>query len=263
MMLLAGMISIAGCGGKEEPVPSTPAPVQETKPAVPATERKPVDLATAKPDFTLDPKAWYTEWTANDRAARDKYEGKVVELSGEVSEVTARLEGDRIARGVVIIKAVGKDHTIRCLTTDLHPWERVSAGSKVKMRGVVPPFAEFPMLGPSIIVEASPNPAIVISALQLTKEYDDEPKKTVERYKDKYLIVEGEILQKKTDALGITMAFLKGAEDAPPVVCKFPHAMRTEAAALKGGQKIKVVGLFAGWAAADQALELTQSFLFK
>lgn len=262
LMLVVGLLFLAGCGGSQPPtVPSS----EEVKPTVPEkpTEKKPIDLATAKPDFTPDPKDWYTEWTADDSAAREKYERKVMELSGEVSEVTAKLDDDRnVVQGVILLKAGAKDHVIRCLINDHYPWERVSPGSKVKVRGVVPLYLEFPTLDPTIILETGPNPAIVISAEQLTKELEDNAKETHQRYMGKFLIVDGEIVQKKINELGLTSVYLKGAEDIP-VACRFPHVMRSAAEPLKPGQKIKVIGSYAGWLAAERAVELKQSLLFK
>ncbi len=262
LALFAGLLLTAGCG-KDEPAPTPPAPPTEAvKPTVPASEKKPINLATAKPDFTPDPKAWYTEWTADDRAAREKYEQKVLEISGEVSEVTAKLDSNQnIVQGMVVLKA-GKEGQIRCFTTDTHPWDRISPGSKVKVRGIVPQYAEFPALDSAIIVEAGPNPAMTITAEQLAKELDEDADQTNKRYKDKFLIVEGEVLQKRVDPLGITWVYLKGVEEVP-VACKFPHLMRTAAEPLKAGQKIKVIGLYRGWVATDKALELTQAMLFK
>jgi hypothetical protein len=262
LMLVTGLAFLAGCGHQP---PASVSSSGEVKPTVSEKpkETKPIDLAKAKPDFTPDPKAWFTEWVADDRAAREKYEGKVMELSGDVSEVTAKLDDERqVVQGVIILKAGAKDHVIRCLTTDRQPWERVSPGSKVKLRGVVPLYAEFPTLEPCNILEAGPNPAIPISAVQLTQELEDDTKETSKRYMGKFLIVDGEVVKKQTDGLGLTTAYLKGAEDIP-VACKFPHVMRSAAESLKPGQKIKVVGSYAGWVPAERTVELTQTLLLK
>lgn len=100
---------LAGCGDREPPAP-TPLPPTvptETKPLVivPPTPKANLDLAKARPDVTPDPKVWYAEWRANTRAASEKYDGKVVEMSGEVQSVTALLDdhGD-VVKGVIYLK---------------------------------------------------------------------------------------------------------------------------------------------------------------
>jgi hypothetical protein len=63
----------------------------------------------------------------------------------------------------------------------------MSPGSKVKIKG----NPEGNWLVDCSIVETGPNPAIVISAHQLAKEFLENPDKAKGTYRDKWLIVEG------------------------------------------------------------------------
>src|SRR5262249_51728665 len=149
-----------------------PPPPPETKPAAPPIDPSKINLAKAKADLVPDAKTWFEEWRANSSAAREKDEAKIVELSGGGQGFSALLDnhGD-VSKGVVYLKAGSNDHIIRCATTDRQPWATVSPGSGVKVRGIVPQYADTANLDPCIILEASANPAITISAIQLTKEH--------------------------------------------------------------------------------------------
>lgn len=132
----------------------------------------------------------------------------------------------------------------------------------MKVRGVVPSLIDAPALDPCVVLEAGANPAVVISAVQLTKEYDDDPAATIKKYKDKYLIVEGEVVDKNRDALGPIIVYLKGDEDTR-LPCKLAQAMRHQGEGLKPGQTIKVMGPFGRRAEGGAGIEVSSAFLIK
>lgn len=74
---------------------------------------------------------WHEEWKKDSGAAKKKYEGKVIELTGEIDSVGADPYGDI---GYVYLKTPG-GLGIRCGLEDKALWFKVGPDCKVKVRG--------------------------------------------------------------------------------------------------------------------------------
>ena len=145
-----------------------------------------------KPDVTMDVSQWLAEFKEDSKAAKSKYKHKVVELSGTVAQVVQDRYG---LVGFVHLKVEGDLQGVVCTTVDNRAMVIVSPGSKVKIRGKVSdPSATTGQLYPAEIVEAGPNPAVVVSAQKLAKEYGTNVKAAKEKYRDKYVQIDGEVL---------------------------------------------------------------------
>ena len=243
---LLGVLLMAGCGKpaqKEEPqvwVKVGSAQVGSTVP-----EEKPVakvDL-TKDPEFRLEAAAWMAEWKKDREATRKKYLGKVVEISGTVNRTSQDPYGDV---GYVFLKVEGEILGVRCCLADKEPWLKVSPGSMVKVRGTH--SAEAGLAGdvyPCAIVEASPSPALVITASALAKAFGADARAAQEKYGEKWLLIDGEIagLEKDKNPQFLLM-YLKAENDI-----KIKVILRTNSdhykkrnESIKAGQKVKMLG---------------------
>jgi hypothetical protein len=149
------------------------------------------DLTDKTPDFTMTA-ADYAKETRNRETTREKYSGKVFQLDGVVKSY------DRdILTGTPSISLVGTDmEPVRCRTIDKEPWASVSPGQQVTIKGRTN-FLSYPGLIDCIIVKKGDNPAIEITAEQLTQEYAAGVDATNQKYENKYLILTGEVAEQK------------------------------------------------------------------
>lgn len=97
--------------------------------------RKPLDLATAKAEFSVEAKAFYTEFNDNEKASFDKYRDKIVEVSGNVASIDKN-ENGRYSVTLAATEdggvAVGLDSLASLnFKADAH-----AAGSPIKLRAV-------------------------------------------------------------------------------------------------------------------------------
>src|SRR5262245_30897758 len=181
VLLVVGLCA-AGCG-QRAPVPTDgpgkPSPDAPPTPAVASLE---------KPDFTLDAAAWREEWKKDRTAAKKKYTGKVVELTGEVVFVMVQFEGSIAGGdlrsgpgGWVNLKGAQEGFPVQCITTDPQPWLTVSEGSKVRVRGRAGKV-DAEELVDCIIVEAGPNPALTATVEQITRDVAADSAAAKEKY---------------------------------------------------------------------------------
>jgi hypothetical protein len=94
------------------------------------------------------------------------------------------------------------------------------------------------------LAEVGPDPAMAVTASQLAQDYAKDAKAADQKYKGKYLIVEGtiaEVTANKPDALLRRNIILEG--DKPLVIdASLPTADPRPVAKLAKGQKVKVKG---------------------
>src|SRR5262249_53463981 len=129
---------------------------------------------------------------------------------------------------------------VRCVLTDTKPWRKVSPGSKVKVRGKSSETTAGD-LNPCEIVEASPNPAVVITAAQLVKEFAADRDAAVKKYDEKWAIVTGEVVAKGKSEFCPVLISLKG--DAKiTVACCFGEAFKRGTEAVKVGAHVEIFG---------------------
>lgn len=260
---IAALISIAGCSDRPGPATATPAPTTgDEKPAstpagkqvsTPATKMKtePVpppkfNLSTAKPDFSMDVKEWLAEWQ-DPKAAEEKFNLKIIELSGEVESLRLLKRGDKDLVPCLFLKTGPKVSTrVMVLTQDKEPWARVSPGSKVKVKGTSD-GQSVNLMNPCVLVEVGPNPAVATTSANLAAAFAGNKDAAEEKYQDKTVILTGEIAQ--LEIIDKERFALKLKNDSGvDIVCDFaPIQGDTNDAGIllgkvKNGQRVTVVG---------------------
>jgi hypothetical protein len=242
-VFLAALLCGPGCGQgkeaeKEKGVSGKPS--EKTDPGVPPK----ADLARATAAVATAADSWHAEWKKDREAAAKKYKGKIVELSGVVDHPG----DDPYCRvGYIWLKIKKDAFGVRCALDDPAPWLKVGPGCTIKIKGVVPEFGLDGDLYPCVIVESSPNTCQEITATQLAKEFAADKKAAEEKYRDKCLIVEGELTGKepsKIDEGRFIYLTLKvdGAVGVKGYVANNSEELRKANDGLKAGQKLKVCG---------------------
>jgi hypothetical protein len=239
LVLVVGMLLAAGvapgCSKKDE----TPA-----KGGAGGKEKEQGKAAQAlgQPDVTMAAEAWNAEWKKDKDAAAARYKGKVVELSGTVQGADDDPYGEV---GYVYLKAKDNLIGVRCATRNKKPWTKVSPGSEVKVRGRVPDFGLPGDLYEAEIVDAGPNPGVVITALELTREYAADRDAAAKKYHDKWAYVSGEVAEKTSSNFCKVLLKLKGEGDLTVACCTGAASDTKALDALKAGANVSMFGKLA------------------
>jgi hypothetical protein len=202
------------------------------------------DLLKGKADFTLDADTWQAEWEKDKKAAKEKYKGKIVELSGVVDRAN---DDPYLKNGYIYLKLKKSLFGLRCTLDDLAPWLTVAPGCTIMLKGIASDIYSDGQLYPCVIIQSSPNTCLEITASQLAKEFTKDKDAAVKKFHDKRLIVEGELASKepsKLDKGQFIYLTLKG-DGAVSVRCYVANNTSDRQQAndsLKVGQKLKVCG---------------------
>jgi hypothetical protein len=210
--------------------------------AGPAADHK--DAAVVK----LDPEAFAAEVKKDEKAAAAKYKGKTIELSGTVSAVARNFGGD------VFISLPSKTAGIlgvSCFLKDKKVFGKVVKGQEVTVRGRYPDFQFGTQIMDCELVKVGPSPALTYTAEDLAKEWAKDKEAAIKKWKDKVLILSGEIGDTKSNDVGAISVFLK-AGDNHRVDCGFTAFEKDIAGKLKKGDKVKVVGEFFEFESKDE-----------
>lgn len=198
-----------------------------------------VDYSTATPDVTMKAADWHAEFKKDEKAAKAKYAGKLVELSGKVTSVVQNLDA-----GVVFLhlKVDGDVLGVRCGINDVNAWEKVPEGADVVVRGKLPEFGFLTgELMPVQVIRVDNNPTTTFTAADLAGQFAKEPAQLKEKWADKWVYVEGEFVRSETSKNGILQIVLKGDGKAE-IKCSVGSDAKKQVEAMKPGQKVKVLG---------------------
>jgi hypothetical protein len=188
------------------------------------------DLSKSKAAFSLIAADFAKEFNADSNGAKIKYKDKVIELSGVVKSFGFD-ESHFVLEGTVV-----------CAMADPTASTKVVPGQKVKVKGKFHDQAVVPTLLSSVFVETGSYEGIAISAEQLGKEIAADRATTEKKYDGKWLILTGEVVEKKKSASGgATEVFLK--TDKVAIFCSF-GANQDLAENMKAGQQITVIGQY-------------------
>src|SRR5262249_20407606 len=121
------------------------------------------------------------------------------------------------------------------------PWAEVSPGQVVKIQGRFPdPAFLEPSLGNCMFVQAGENPAIRVTASELAKEHETDTAAATDKYKDKPLIIDGEVAKPPVTKGKQAYVTLK-CDGKVRVVCVFD---KDRAKRIKSGQPLKAFGVY-------------------
>jgi hypothetical protein len=246
-----------GCGKP----PSQPANLPSASGPTPDSPKQPVASPSKSPPavFKLSALDYLKEWEQDRPAAKKKYDDKTLELIG----VVARVNEDRNRRGTVELNADIRLTPVSCSMVEEQPWATMSPGQSVTIRGKATFTFATPHLLDCVVVQAGPNPAIMVHPQDLAKEYANDPDATKKKYGGKYLIIEGEIVDKKHNSdLGELHAFLKGY-DKVRVDCRMNGFDQKLVDSIKVGHKVKVVGQLLPFQCTPVSIGLDHSLTIK
>jgi hypothetical protein len=236
--LLGSVLLVAGCG--RDP----PAPANKDGPGDAGKEK-----TADKVDFTLTSEQLAKDYETDSAAANKKYTGKWVEVEGPVQFVLVLPGGD------VNISLVGfkpdpnkfGGHTVRGIPAaeEREKLKGLVPGQKVKLKGKVDreTAGEYIELVPCAIVSIGPDPAIPVTADQLTEAYAADTKAADAKYKGKWVFVEGVVLELRPDEASVILAGA-GKKDGNSlrVSASYPDNRKKDFAALKKGDTAKIKG---------------------
>jgi hypothetical protein len=129
---------------------------------------------------------------------------------------------------------------VRCVLADKKPWKKVSPGSKVKVRGKSSEVISGD-LNPCEIVEAGPNPGVIITAQELARQFAADRKGAGQKYDEKWAYVKGEVAEKTSSQGCAVLLKLKGEKDVI-VTCCFGEAYKRGLESVKVGSQVDVYG---------------------
>jgi hypothetical protein len=123
----------------------------------------------------------------------------------------------------------------------------LTKGQKVKLKGKVErDLSGFIDLVPCEVVSVGPDPAIKVTTDELTEAYAKDAKAADEKYKDKWLLVEGTVSELKPGTSGADSVILEGSgkKDGKPIriAAAYPADRKGDFTALKKGDKVKFKG---------------------
>jgi len=229
------------------PLPEIKPPSKQVTPPAPLPEVKPPPLRPEKRErpkptqtVAVTAEAFHGAIKKDAKAAAEKFEPALVELSGVVRAV-----GSRGAETFVTLDA-GPEATLGILCVfaeEKQPWAKLSRGQKITVRGLWPEVVLQPGLVACTIAEAGPNPAAELRAEALAEDFAKARDAVRAKYSDKPLIVTGMVVSKTSNDLGAVRIFLQGAGELR-VDCGFNAVDRAEAEAVTPGQRIRLAGEF-------------------
>jgi hypothetical protein len=208
--------------------------------------------APAQVDFRLTSQLLARDYETDKVAAVAKYTGKWVEVEGPMESVLVLPLGDVNIR-LVGFQADPKKfggHSVRGIpaAADAEKLKGLTRGQMVKLKGKVDreTAGMFVDLVPCELVSIGPDPAIRVTADQLTQDYARDAEAADRKYRDKWLLVEGIVAELKEDRAAADRVILEGAgkKDGKPlrISAAYPADRKKDFAALKKGDRVKIKG---------------------
>ena len=213
-------------------------------------ERLPADAD--KPQFKLAVADYLADLKKGDSVLKDKYLGKIIELSGVVDSITTNFGGDSFITLAAPAPA-GSEPTgggVACFTIDPEPFAKYGPGQNLTIRGEVSDTVIYPRVLEAEVVDAGPPTLITLTAEDLAKEFAKDPdatnkKYTLRPYTGKAILLSGPFIIAKPNSSGDPANVILGSAEAN-VSCTFgtEKSIMDHVKSLKPGDPIRLVGQF-------------------
>lgn len=243
-LCLLTLLLIVGCSSSNSSSPTTDnkTPGTDNDPKAKVTgngDTKPTVNTPPKVDFQMTASEWYAEYTKDKIAAKAKYNGKVIELTGDVLMVMFDSERKQT---VISLKVENSTTGMLCYALNRDVWQTICEGSQgVKLRGqFAADTLAFGQLASCELLDAGTSVAGKFTALELCEKYQADRKALEQAWDGKRAYVEGEIL-KVEPGNGTWTIQLKGNEKNH-VKCSFDFDPKEFGITPTEGGKLKVLG---------------------
>jgi hypothetical protein len=236
--ILAGAILMVAGMTRFQPPPATPG---QTPPVVqpgngvspPPPSYTPEQVRDATPEFRLSAKQLLDECHQDPATAHKKYDGKVLEVSGVVGGCRSDAGNSTLA----LEGQWGDPFSLNCVMQEKECWARHGSGQKVKLKGGFFVSEAAVSLAETVVLESEPNPTPLYISELLAQQFESAPGTLLERFGNKDIIVEGEVL--KTDSnKDARIVSLKGT-NRTVIRCQFSQ-LKTD---WKSGEKVRIFGV--------------------
>jgi hypothetical protein len=196
----------------------------------------------------------YQELKADNKAARAKYEGKALEVSGTIATATADGGNGHPSVTLYTTDKPGnlESQLVICQFPDKLEFRviQLCKDQKAVVRGKLEADQTFGVqLGDCVLVAATRSPALSVTAAALAKEFNGDAKAARQKYAQKPVLLEGVVasIEAKDSYYRFTLAGADGKPAKPMPVrtactCSFNKGLRDRFAEVKVGQKIRVMG---------------------
>jgi hypothetical protein len=195
------------------------------------------DLTKTEPKYKMTAEQWTDEFKKDKKAAADKYKDAVIELSGTAFDSGA---SDPQSAGSTLVLNGADLRFVRCMMVEAEPWAKVAKGSTVKIKGKAS-GADAEALYGCAFVEVGQNPAIVVKAEDLAREFAANKDEAAKKYDGKPLIVDGEVVSSGPEERKFERVVLKG-DGQTSLSCRFAVTHEKKPPMLTPGQRIKLAG---------------------
>lgn len=250
-LALALIGTVPGCKKDPPPVDINVQPKQEGEPT--ESNKAPVNLVDAKPDFKLTVDEYLEESEKDSKQTRSRYEGKILEITGVVGHwawfkfAVAGLQPQSKARGLGAM----------CTFQEADPWKKAVPGQKITIRAVGNDNPYEWALKDAVIVEAGPYQGVVVSAEQIATETEADLPATVQKYNGKFLAIDGEFIGKEppTQKWPHYCVYVRGT-DKVVIECPFNDEYKLFFDQFVPGDRVKILGEFDQVRQADDMITL-------
>jgi len=149
-----------------------------------------------------------------------KYQGKVIQLKGIVSNLSRRLTNGVVV-GAVFQLANTSRSSIACEVGDPEAWKNISIDTEVTLKGKLAPYVLRPQekgnpaarigdLVECVILEAGPSTRVVTTPDEFVEEYSTSAEgEFFKKHNNKDLLIEGEVIGHDQTTTGPVYAILK------------------------------------------------------
>jgi len=197
----------------------------------------------------FSPDDFFREMKDNEGTAADKFEGKMIEITGTVGGASRNFLDEPFIKLEVKGELVG----VMCFTSMQEPWALFAPGQKVTVIGSVAP-ANHPLLTKCQIEAVEPNPAVTAKLEDLAEQRLADVDLFGETYRNKWIITSGTITSVDLDQVSPSV-FLQSPNEIK-VELRFSSSQPDHVMSmLEPGNQIKVVGEWRSYSD-DMAIEL-------